>query len=110
MFYDHLDCSEVILLKVIFLVYHLKSMTFETVPKVQERSKNEFRRLRTSLRTRQRDLMDWKTIFFAENTNLMIALAVILQASVEMEMYEMVADMHSFFFFPVKLTVSVGNS
>ena len=99
MFYDHLDCSEVILLKVIFLVYHLKSMTFETVPKVQERSKNEFRRLRTSLRTRQRDLMDWKTIFFAENTNLMIALAVILQASVEMEMYEMVADMHSLFSF-----------
>ena len=43
--------------------------------------------------------MDWKTIFFAENTNLMIALAVILQAFVEMEMYEMVADMHSLFSF-----------
>ena len=43
--------------------------------------------------------MNWKTIFLAENTNFMIALAVILQAFVEMEMYEMVADMYSLFSF-----------
>ena len=34
MFYDHLDCSEVILLRVIFLVCHIKSRTCETFPKM----------------------------------------------------------------------------
>ena len=101
MFYDHLDCSEVILLKVIFVVCHLKSKTCQTVPKVQERLKIEFRRLTNFIgdKAKRFDKPESKTIFFDENTNLMIALAVILQAFVEMEMYEMIADVHSLFSF-----------
>ena len=101
MFYDYLDCSEVILLKVIFVVCHLKSKTCQTFPKVQERLKNEFGRLKNFIEDKAKrfDKPESKTIFFDENTNLMIALAVILQAFVEMEMFEMIADVHSLFSF-----------
>ena len=101
MFYDHLDCSEVILLKVIFVVCHLKSKTCQTFPKVQERLKDEFGRLKNFIEDKVKRFVkpESKTIFFDENTNLMIALAVILQAFVEMEMYAMIADVHSLFSF-----------
>ena len=101
MFYDHLNCSEVILLKVIFLVCHIKSRTCEAFPKVQERLKNEYGRLKNFIEDKVKRFVkpESKTIFFDENTNLMIALAVILQAFVEMEMYAMIADVHSLFSF-----------
>ena len=101
MFYDHLDCSEVILLKVIFVVCHLKSKTCQTFPKVQERLKDEFGRLKNFIEDKVKRFVkpESKTLFFNENTNLMIALAVILQTFVEMEMYEMIADVHSLFSF-----------
>ena len=101
MFYDHLDCSEVILLRVIFLVCHIKSRTCETFPKVQKRLKNEYGRLKNFIKEKAKRFVkpESKTIFLNENTNLMIALAVILQTFVEMEMYEMIADVHSLFSF-----------
>ena len=101
MFYEYLDCSEVILLKVIFVVCHLKSKTCQTFPKVQERLKDEFGRLKNFIEDKVKRFVkpESKTIFFDENTNLMIALAVILQAFVEMEMYAMIADVHSLFSF-----------
>ena len=101
MFYEYLDCSEVILLKVIFVVCHLKSKTCQTFPKVQERLKDEFGRLKNFIEDKVKRFFkpESKTIFFDENTNLMIALAVILQAFVEMEMYAMIADVHSLFSF-----------
>ena len=101
LFYDHFDCSEVILLKVIFVVCHLKSKTCQTFPKAQERLKNEFGRLKNFIEDKAKrfDKPESKTIFFDENTNLMIALAVILQSFVEMEMFEMIADVHSLFSF-----------
>ena len=101
MFYDHLDCSEVLLLKVIFVVCHLKSKTCQTFPKAQERLKNEFGRLKNFIEDKATrfDKPESKTIFFDENTNLMIALAVILQSFLEMEVYEMIADVHSLFSF-----------
>ena len=101
LFYDHFDCSEVILLKVIFVVCHLKSKTCQTFPKAQERLKNEFGRLKNFIEDKATrfDKPESKTIFFDENTNLMIALAVILQSFVEMEMFEMIADVHSLFSF-----------
>ena len=101
MFYDHLDCSEVILLRVIFLVCHIKSRTCETFPKVQKRLKNEYGRLKNFIKEKAKRFVkpESKTIFLNENTNLMIALAVILQKFVEMEMYEMIADVHSLFSF-----------
>ena len=99
MFYDHFDCSEVILLKVISVVCHLKSKTCQTFPKVQERLKNEFGRLKNFIEDKAKrfDKPESKTIFFNENINLMIALAVFLQSFVEMEMYEMTANVHSLF-------------
>ena len=101
MFYDHLDCSEVILLRVIFLVCHIKSRTCETFPKVKKRLKNEYGRLKNFIEDKAKRFVkpESKTIFLNENTNLMIALAVILQTFVEMEMYEMIADVHSLFSF-----------
>ena len=100
-FYDHLNCSEVILLKVIFLVCHIKSRTCEAFPKVQERLKNEYGRLKNFIEDKVKRFVkpESKTLFFNENTNLMLALAVILQTFVEMEMYEMIADVHSLFSF-----------
>ena len=70
MFYDHLDCSEVILLKVIFVVYHLKSMTFETVPKVQERSKNEFRRLKNFIEDKAKRFDELENYIFCRKYKL----------------------------------------
>ena len=101
MFYDHLDCSEVILLRVIFLVCHIKSRTCETFPKVKKRLKNEYGRLKNFIEDKAKRFVkpESKTIFLNENTNLMIALAVILQTFVEMEMYDMIADVHSLFSF-----------
>ena len=101
MFYEYLDCSEVILLKVVFVVCHLKSKTCQTFPKVQERLKDEFGRLKNFIEDKVKRFVkpESKTIFFDENTNLMIALVVILQAFVEMEMYAMIADVHSLFSF-----------
>ena len=100
-FYDHFDCSEVILLKVISVVCHLKSKTCQTFPKVLERLKNEFERLKNFIEDKAKrfDKRESKIIFFDENTNLMIALAVILQSFVELEMYEMISDVHSLFSF-----------
>ena len=97
MFYDHLDCSEVILLKVIFLVCQLKSKKCRTFLKVQERLRKEFGRLKSFIEDKAKrfDEPESKIIFFDENTNLMVALAVILRTFVEMEMYEMIADVHS---------------
>ena len=99
LFFDHFDCSEVILLKVISVVCHLKSKTCQTFPKVQERLQNEFGRLKNFIEDKAKrfDKPESKTIFFDENINLMIALAVILQSFVEMEMYEMTANVHSLF-------------
>ncbi|XP_022797805.1 uncharacterized protein LOC111336045 isoform X2 [Stylophora pistillata] len=99
MLYDHCDCSEVILVKVIFLVCHLKSKTSQTFPEVQERLKTEFGRLKNFIEEKANrvDKPGRKTIFFDKNTNLMIALALVLQSFIEMEMYEMVNTVHSLF-------------
>ncbi|XP_022788996.1 uncharacterized protein LOC111328758 isoform X2 [Stylophora pistillata] len=99
MLYDNCECSEVILLKVIFVVCHLKSKTNQTLLEVKERLKTEFGRLKNFIEEKAKrvDELKRKTIFFDENTNLMISLAVILQYVIEMEIYEMMDAVHSLF-------------
>ena len=66
MFYEHLDCSEVILLKVIFLVCYLKSKKCQTFLKVKERLEKEFGRLENFVEDKAKrfDKPERKIIFF----------------------------------------------
>ena len=63
-----------------FFVCHLKSKTCQTSPKVQQRLKNEFGWFKNFIEDKAKRFvkLESKIIFFDENTNLMIALAVIL--------------------------------
>ena len=99
MFHDYLDCSDVILVQVIFVVCQLKSIMGQNFSR-GEQLKNEFRRLKNFIEQRikrSEQQPESKTLFFDESVNLKVSLALILRSFVEMEMYEMVHVVYSLF-------------
>ena len=99
MFHDYLDCSDVILVQVIFVVCQLKSIMGQNFSR-GEQLKNEFTRLKNFIEQRikrSEQQPESKTLFFDESVNLKVSLALILRSFVEMEMYEMVDVVYSLF-------------
>ncbi|KAL9970995.1 hypothetical protein ACROYT_G023468 [Oculina patagonica] len=95
MFHNYLDCSDVILVQVIFVLYHLKAKKGERFLK-EKRLRNELEVLRDYIesRSRQHNQPERKTLFFDEAVNLKISLALFVQSFEEMAMFDMIDVIH----------------
>lgn len=98
MFHNYLDCSDAILVQAIFFVCHLKAMKDQSVPKEQQ-LRNEFKVLKNYIegRVKQHGQPERKALFFEEDVNLQVSLALFLRSFVEMKMFEMIDVIHGLF-------------
>ncbi len=94
-FHSYLDCSDVILVQVIFVFCHLKAIKDQRFLK-EKLLKNELKVLRNYIesRSRQHNQPERKTLFFDETVNLKVSLALFVQSFEEMEMFDMTGVIH----------------
>lgn len=98
MFHDCLECSDVMLVQVVLVLCHLKAMRDQRFP-IEKQLTNEFKVLRNFIegRSRQHDKPERKSLFFEENLNLKVSLALFLRSFTEMEMFERIEEIHELF-------------
>ena len=98
MFHDYSDCSDAILVQTIFFLCHLKAMKAQSASKEQLLGK-EFKVLKTYIesRVKQPTGPEGNALFFQEDVNLKVSLALFLRSFVEMEMFEMIDVIHGLF-------------
>ena len=99
LFHNYSNCSDAILVKAIFVLCHLKGMKTQSVPK-EQLLRNEFKVLKNCIESRgkQQDGPERKGLFFQENVNLKVSLALFLRSFVEMELFDMIDAIHGLFF------------
>ena len=97
-FHDCLECSDVMFVQVILVLCQLKALREQRFP-IEKQLRNEFEVLRKyiEVRSRQHDQRERKYLFFEETVNLKVSLALFLQSIAEMEMFEMIEEMHELF-------------
>ena len=98
MFHDYSDCSDAILVQAIFVLCHLKAMKAQSAPK-EQLLRNEFDVLKKYIegRGKQQAGPERKVLFFQEDVNLKVSLALFLRSFVEMEMFDMIDVIHGLF-------------
>ena len=97
MFHNYLDCSDAILVQAIVVLCHLKAMKAQSVP--NEQLRNEFKVLKNYIegKSKQQNGPERKALFFQEDVNLKVSLALFLRSFVEMEMFDMIDVIHGLF-------------
>ena len=98
MFHNYSNCSDAILVQTIFVLCHLKAMEAQSAPKKQ-RLRNEFKVLKNYIegRGKQPTGPERNALFYQEDVNLKVSLALFLRSFVEMEMFEMIDVIHGLF-------------
>ncbi|XP_078373004.1 uncharacterized protein LOC144656631 isoform X2 [Oculina patagonica] len=98
MFHNYLDCSDVILVQVIFVLCHLKATKDQRILK-EKLLRNKLKVLRNYIegRSGQHNQPERKTLFFDETVNLKVSLALFVQYFEEMEMFDMIDVVHGLF-------------
>jgi len=98
LFHNYSDCSDIILVQAIYVLCHLKAMKTQSVPRDQL-LRNEFKVLKNYIegRGKQQDRSERKSLFFQEDVNLKVSLALFLRSFVEMEMFDMIDVIHGLF-------------
>ena len=98
LFHNYSDCSDVILVQAIYVLCHLKAMKAQSVPK-EQLLRREFNALKSYIESRgkQQNRPERKALFFQEDVNLKVSLALFLQSFVEMEMFDMIDVIHELF-------------
>ena len=98
MFHNYSDCSDAILVQAIFVLCHLKATKAQSVPR-EQLLRNEFKVLKNYIegRGKQQDGPEKKALFFQEDVNLKVSLALFLRSFVEMEMFDMIDVIHGLF-------------
>ena len=99
MFHNYSNCSDAILVQAIFILCHLKAMKAQSVPK-EQLLRNKFEELKNYIegRGKQQNGPERKGLFFQENVNLKVSLALYLRSFVEIEMFDMIDVIHGLFF------------
>ena len=98
MFHVYSDSSDAILVQAIFVLCHLKAMKAQSVLK-EQLLRNEFDVLKKYIegRGKQQAGPGRKVLFFKEDVNLKVSLALFLRSFVEMEMFDMIDVIHGLF-------------
>ena len=100
MFHDYSDCSDAILVQTIFLLCHLKAMKAQSTSKEQLLRK-EFKVLKNYIESKGKQPTgperNSNALFFQEDVNLKVSLALFLRSFVEMKMFEMIDVIHGLF-------------
>ena len=98
LFHNYSDCSDVILVQAIYVLCHLKAMKAQSLPR-EQLLRREFKVLTNYIESRgkQQDRPERKALFFQEDVNLKVSLALFLRSFVEIEMFDMIDVIHELF-------------